>query len=207
MSGHLERLEAHLERESVPLHLAADLRAAVAELKQLRAEREGWVRGARQRLRHAYRTGWDGHARAMLAALAEGGLAAEERAAAYVAEWWDNSARLAAEVEADAAPQQQPELAPCCGGPHAGWMHTADCAGPQSPLHARCAHPAYEYATTQGPRKRWDHSDEPPEGFGWERNVDAGRNGWERFEYHEESYWRRTKSPAPQQPERGGEAP
>lgn len=41
MSGgdHVERLEAHLERESVPLHLAADLRAAVAELKQLRAER------------------------------------------------------------------------------------------------------------------------------------------------------------------------
>lgn len=40
MSDHLERLEAHLERESVPLHLAADLRDAVAELKQLRADIE-----------------------------------------------------------------------------------------------------------------------------------------------------------------------
>lgn len=37
------------------------------------------------------------------------------------------------------------------------------------------------------PRKAWWAEDEPPEGDGWERNVDAGRNGWERFDYHEES--------------------
>lgn len=23
--------------------------------------------------------------------------------------------------------------APCCGGPHAGWIHTAECATPQQP--------------------------------------------------------------------------
>lgn len=67
-----------------------------------------------------------------------------------------------------------------------------------SELHRRHAHPAYEYETTEGPRKRWDDPDEPPEGEGWERNVDAGRpgEGWDRFEYTEESYWRRLKPEA-----------
>lgn len=60
-------------------------------------------------------------------------------------------------------------------------------------LHARRAHPAWDYATTEGPRKAWDYADTPPEGDGWERNVDAGREGWERFDYTEESYWRRRK--------------
>lgn len=65
-------------------------------------------------------------------------------------------------------------------------------------LHARFAHPSYEYATTQGPQKSWDGYDDPPEGNGWERNIDAGRpgEGWERFDYHEESYWRRLRSDA-----------
>jgi len=67
-------------------------------------------------------------------------------------------------------------------------------------LHAHCAHPAYEYDTTQGPRKAFDRIDEPPEGDGWERNVDAGRDGWEWFNYHEESYWRRLRTEVPQQP-------
>jgi hypothetical protein len=58
-------------------------------------------------------------------------------------------------------------------------------------LHERSAHPAYEYATTEGQRKAWDFSNVPPEGEGWERNVDAGRDGWDRFDYTEESYWRR----------------
>lgn len=64
-------------------------------------------------------------------------------------------------------------------------------------LHARFAHPAYEYRTTEGPRKQWDDVDLPPcddlgePEPGWERNTDAGRNGWERFDYTEESYWRR----------------
>lgn len=64
-------------------------------------------------------------------------------------------------------------------------------------LHARFAHPAYEYRTTEGPRKQWDYADVPPsneEGEPdptWERNTDAGRDGWERLDYTEESYWRR----------------
>lgn len=69
-----------------------------------------------------------------------------------------------------------------------------------SELHARRAHPDFEYATTEGPRKQWDDVDVPPcneEGDpdpSWERNVDAGRDGWERWDYTEESYWRRRKS-------------
>ncbi len=59
-------------------------------------------------------------------------------------------------------------------------------------LHSRCTHPDYEYATTDGPRKSFDQH--PPEGEGWEVNVDEGRDGWERFDYHEESYWRRKKT-------------
>ena len=63
-------------------------------------------------------------------------------------------------------------------------------------LHAKHSHPAYEYETTEGQRKRWDDQDVPPEGEGWERNVDAGRDGWDRFDYTEESYWRRLKPEA-----------
>lgn len=65
-------------------------------------------------------------------------------------------------------------------------------------LHALCAHPDYQYEITQGQRKAWDYADEPPEGHGWERNTDAGRKGWERFDFHEESYWRRRRTPAAQ---------
>lgn len=61
-------------------------------------------------------------------------------------------------------------------------------------LHNFCRHPDYEYETTQGPRKSWTDEDMEPDGPRWERNVDRGRNGWERFDYHEESYWRRKKS-------------
>ncbi|MGY6019614.1 hypothetical protein [Streptomyces spinosirectus] len=68
-------------------------------------------------------------------------------------------------------------------------------------LHAERRHPGYEYRTTQGPRKQWDTIDQPPyddDGEpdpSWERNVDAGRpgQGWDRFDYTEESYWRRRK--------------
>ncbi|MGW7726184.1 hypothetical protein ACWGJ6_22980 [Streptomyces canus] len=74
-------------------------------------------------------------------------------------------------------------------------------------LHARRSHPAFEYATTTGPRKQWDDLDRPPAGESaspdctWERNVDAGRpgQGWDRFDYTEESYWRRLK-PVPERP-------
>jgi hypothetical protein len=68
-------------------------------------------------------------------------------------------------------------------------------------LHAQSDHPEWEYETTQGQRKAWDYSNEPPEGDGWERNVDAGHpgEGWERFDYHEESYWRRLRRTPPAQ--------
>lgn len=53
--------------------------------------------------------------------------------------------------------------------------------------------PEYEYETTTGPRKAWDDPERPPDGDGWELDPDRGRPGesWDRFEYHEERYWRR----------------
>lgn len=60
-------------------------------------------------------------------------------------------------------------------------------------LHGHRLHPDYEYRTTNGPRKAWEDEDVPPPGDGWERNEDEGNGGWERFDYHEESYWRRLK--------------
>jgi len=64
-------------------------------------------------------------------------------------------------------------------------------------LHERCIHPAWEYETTEGQRKAWYDGDVPPEGEGWERNVNRGRDGWERFEFTEESYWRRLRPGGP----------
>jgi hypothetical protein len=66
---------------------------------------------------------------------------------------------------------------------------SSDC----SSLHRLESHPEYEYATTKGGRKMFYDENIPPLGEGWERNVDAGRNGWERFDYHEEAYWRRKR--------------
>lgn len=71
-------------------------------------------------------------------------------------------------------------------------------------LHSQRAHPDYEYATTEGPRKQWLGIDDPPSGedgepdTSWERNTDAGRPGmgWDRFDYTEQSYWRRRKPAA-----------
>lgn len=65
-------------------------------------------------------------------------------------------------------------------------------------LHARCAHPDFEYRTTEGARKQFDASVPPADDNGdpdptWEVNTDAGRDGWERFDYTEEAYWRRRK--------------
>ncbi|MFE7547057.1 DUF6221 family protein [Streptomyces gardneri] len=81
-----------------------------------------------------------------------------------------------------------------------------------SQLHARFAHPAWEYRTTTGPRKTWDDVDTPPldengdPDPSWERNRDAGRpgEGWERFDYTEKSYWRRLR---PEGQERRPEIP
>lgn len=61
----------------------------------------------------------------------------------------------------------------------------------REPAHERFAEPGWEYATTEGPRKQWDAAEVPPQGDGWERNTDAGRGGWDRFDYTERSYWRR----------------
>jgi hypothetical protein len=84
--------------------------------------------------------------------------------------------------------------------------HPADDANQQvvdtARLHAERRHPGFEYATTRGPRKQWDDPDRPPVGENadpdhtWKPNVDAGRPGmgWDRFDYHEEAYWRRPKS-------------
>lgn len=127
MSDHLERLEA-LVGEVEPKHdrwqltyvnrgtyeldgvrtTIGDLRDAVAELKRLRAEREGWLNGASQRLRHAYQSGWYDRGESVAAAFAAvaGIASAEQRAAAYAAEWWDLGAALAAEITAATAPQQ-----------------------------------------------------------------------------------------------------
>lgn len=65
-------------------------------------------------------------------------------------------------------------------------------------LHKRLAHPDYEYTTTDGQRKTlWDDVPKVREGeIPWERNVDY-HDGFERFEYHEESYWRRLKAVEP----------
>ena len=63
----------------------------------------------------------------------------------------------------------------------------------QGILHEREMHPDYEYAETTGPRKAWYDADKPPKGEGWEPNVHQGRDGWERFDYHEEAYWMRRK--------------
>lgn len=60
-------------------------------------------------------------------------------------------------------------------------------------LHSQCRHPDYEYRTTEGQRKQWVDADTLPDGLGWTRNTALGRNGWERFDYSEESYWKRLK--------------
>ena len=57
-------------------------------------------------------------------------------------------------------------------------------------LHALQAHPDFEYATTTAARKMG--CDAPESGEGWEPNYDY-RDGFERFDYHEEAYWRKRK--------------
>lgn len=58
-------------------------------------------------------------------------------------------------------------------------------------LHSRQSHPDWEYTHTHGPRKAFDGH--KPEGAGWVPNIHMGKNGWERFDYHEEAYWMRPK--------------
>lgn len=58
-------------------------------------------------------------------------------------------------------------------------------------LHSEFRHPDWEYLATHGPL-RWLESEAPP-GPDWERNIAAGRAGWERFDHGEVSYWRRKR--------------
>lgn len=67
-------------------------------------------------------------------------------------------------------------------------------------LHAREMHPDFEYAATHGPRKAWYDEDVSPEGDGWEPNKYKGRDGWDRFDYHEEAYWMRLRTRATESP-------
>ena len=57
-------------------------------------------------------------------------------------------------------------------------------------LHSRRLHPDFEYASTTGPRKYWDSTQQPP-GEGWEPNLDVGDRRWMRYDHYEESFWRR----------------
>lgn len=66
---------------------------------------------------------------------------------------------------------------------------------PDAELHAKLRHPDYEYETTDGPRKAFDEHSPDEDDPMWERNVHVGRNGWDRFAYHEEAYWMRRKTP------------
>lgn len=106
----------------------------------------------------------------------------DEGVARHIAEW--DPARVLREIEAKR--QLLADLLPAPAEPET-----------DDELHARSAHPAYEYRTTEGPRKQWDDADRPPSGDdgepepGWERNTAAGRGGWERFDFTEESHWRR----------------
>lgn len=68
-------------------------------------------------------------------------------------------------------------------------------------LHAERAHPDYEYCTTVTGRKTSENPRDKLVGDGWEPNnsctymVDGEviDDSWERFDYHEEYYWRRKK--------------
>jgi hypothetical protein len=63
-------------------------------------------------------------------------------------------------------------------------------------LHKHRAHPDFEYCTTDNARKGETRR---PEGEGWEENIcERNEDGtlnqhswWERFDYHEDNYWRR----------------
>jgi hypothetical protein len=56
----------------------------------------------------------------------------------------------------------------------------------------------WEYETKEYPRKGWAQEFFSPEGEGWERDYSKGRPGeaWDRFDNHEEMYWKRRKPKA-----------
>jgi len=59
----------------------------------------------------------------------------------------------------------------------------------EAELHSSFACPGWEYGMTIG--WRGGDAENPPKGDGWIRNVEAGWEGWERFQNYEKSYWRR----------------
>jgi len=73
-------------------------------------------------------------------------------------------------------------------------------------LHRRRAHPDFDYATTQTARKSGDDPCIGLDGEGWEPNdivenhqyaegkvISEHWCNWERFQFHEDNYWRRRK--------------
>lgn len=148
---------------------------ALAEVKQLQAGRIPLMV-----LRQAWRNGWTDRGNAIRQTAADADRQRDDYERAFV--------RYMSE---DPAEDDKDPYRPVDGPDDPAFEQQP--APTVAELHARCAHPSYEYATTQGPRKSWDGYDDPPEGDGWERNADVGRDGWERFDYHEESYWRRLR--------------
>lgn len=74
-------------------------------------------------------------------------------------------------------------------------------------LHRHHAHPDFEYATTQTARKSGDDPRIGLAGDGWEPNdvvenheyvdgkvVKEYWRNWERFQFHEDNYWRRRRA-------------
>lgn len=61
-------------------------------------------------------------------------------------------------------------------------------------LHSKRMHPDYEYDTVVEGRKQGDGH--PPEGDSWEINKDYN-DGFERFDFTEETYWRRLNHKEP----------
>lgn len=74
---------------------------------------------------------------------------------------------------------------------------TADFEALPAPAAEPSPPDSYEYCTTTGPRKCWDGLPDLTK-EGWEPDPDRGQPGdsWDRFDYHEEKYWRRLKAPA-----------
>lgn len=63
-----------------------------------------------------------------------------------------------------------------------------------SQLHSGQRHPDYEYTTVKRGRKQGD--DTPPEGHGWEINVDINGDGFDRDDWNDIYFWRRLKTDA-----------
>lgn len=72
--------------------------------------------------------------------------------------------------------------------------YASDIAEITGALHYVSTNDQYEYAVTTVGKKSGDSY--TPDGEGWEPDFDKGRpnEAWDRFEYHEEYYWKRLKN-------------